>query len=302
MPAFCVMNAVSYMGRFAPSPTGPLHFGSLVAAVGSYADALSQGGRWLVRMEDVDEGRRRPGADAAILRSLERHGFEWHGEVLYQSRRKAAYGDILADLQRRGLVYPCGCTRRQIQAEGRPGPEGVIYAGTCRNGLPPGRTARALRLKVPDCEFCFDDLVYGHLCQNLARAVGDFVVRRADGFTAYQLAVVADDAWQGITRVVRGADLLMSTPRQIYIQTLLGAPQPEYLHLPLVVDAQGRKLSKRDGDQPLDDHRPLVGLLAAWRFLDQPEPPEPLATPAEFWAWAARHWSPARIRPRGRPA
>ncbi len=288
-------GAPRYRGRFAPSPTGPLHFGSLVAAVGSYADALARRGEWLVRMEDVDEGRRVPGAADAILRTLEAFGFRWHGEVLCQSRRKARYAEVMAWLLEQGLAYPCGCTRREVAALGRPGAEGPVYPGTCRDGLPPGRAARAVRLRVPDETLCFEDRAAGRFCQNLAREVGDFVIRRADGYFAYQLAVVVDDLDQGIDQVVRGADLLASTPRQIHLQRLLGAPQPEYLHLPLVRDAAGRKLSKGDRDRPVDPARPVEGLLAAWRFLGQPAPEERPADPEAFWRWAAGRWDPALI-------
>ncbi len=280
----------TYRGRFAPSPTGPLHFGSLVAAVGSYADALAHGGDWLVRMEDVDEGRKAAGAADAILRTLERHGFQWRGEVLFQSRRKARYQEVLEILLRQGHAYPCGCTRKEVQQTGLQGPEGPIYPGTCRNGLPAGRRARAFRLRVPELEICFHDRIQGRFCQQLQAEVGDFVIRRADGFFAYQLAVVVDDFDQGITDVVRGADLLGSTPRQRYLQKLLGAPFLRYAHLPLVLDAGGRKLSKRDRAHPVDDDDPVSGLLAAWRFLGQPEPPEHPARPLEFWSWAASHW------------
>jgi len=284
-----------YRGRFAPSPTGPLHFGSLVAAVGSYADALAHGGEWLLRIEDVDEGRRRPEAETAILRTLAAHGFRWPEPVARQSRRTSRYREILESLLARRLAYPCACTRREVAHLGRPGVEGPIYPGTCRLGLPPGRTARAVRLRVPDAEICFEDRRLGRCCQHLGREVGDFVIRRADGYFAYQLAVVVDDMDQGVTHVVRGADLLNSTARQIHLQRLLDAPTPAYLHLPLVLDDRGRKLSKRDATHPVDDARPLEGLLAAWRFLGQhpldPKPP----TVAAFWRQAARRWNPALI-------
>ncbi len=274
-----------YRGRFAPSPTGPLHFGSLVAAVGSHADALAAGGEWLLRMEDVDESRRRPGAADAILHTLEAHGFQWQGEVLHQSRRKARYQEVLEELLARGEAYPCGCTRREVERHGRPGAEGTVYPGTCRDGLPPGRRPRAIRLRVPDEEICFRDRLHGMLCQRLGREVGDFIVRRADGYFAYQLAVVVDDLDQGINQVVRGADLLLSTPRQIHLQRLLSAPRPDYLHLPLVRDRHGRKLSKQDQAHPVNDADPVSGLLAAWRFLGQQPPEEPPADPETFWSW-----------------
>ncbi len=286
-----------YRGRFAPSPTGPLHFGSLVAAVGSYADALAAGGEWLVRMEDVDEDRCRPGAADAILRTLEAHGFQWQGEVLYQSRRKERYREVLEELLAQGAAYPCGCTRREVERHGHPGVEGIVYPGTCREGLPSGRKPRAIRLRVPDEELCFHDRLHGTLCQQLKQEVGDFVIRRADGFFAYQLAVVVDDLDQGVNQVVRGADLLLSTPRQIHLQRLLAAPRPTYLHLPLVRDDKGRKLSKRDQAHPVNDTDPVSGLLAAWRFLGQPLPEEPPATAETFWRWARSHWDPARINP-----
>ena len=304
MPAFSFMEKPSkteYRGRFAPSPTGPLHFGSLVAAIGSHADALANGGEWLVRMEDVDETRRVEGASDAILRTLEAHGFQWSGEVLQQSRRKSRYREVLQWLLEEGHAYPCGCTRREVEASGHPGIEGVVYAGTCRGGLPPGREGRAIRLVVPDKEICFEDRLHGIQCQQLARDVGDFVIRRADGYTAYQLAVVVDDADQGIDQVVRGADLLHSTPRQIHLQQLLGFSTPTYLHLPLVLDAQGRKLSKRDQAHPVSDSDPIGGLLAAWRFLSQAEPETPPADVEEFWEWARSAWDPARIRPFSAP-
>lgn len=304
MPAFSFMTCPAspvYRGRFAPSPTGPLHFGSLVAATGSYADALARGGEWLVRMEDVDETRRVEGAADSILRTLDAHGFRWSGEVLFQSRRKARYGEIIEQLLNDGRAYPCGCTRREVEASGRPGIEGMVYAGTCRDSLPRGREARAIRLRVPEEEICFEDRIHGIHCQQLARDLGDFIIRRADGFTAYQLAVVVDDADQGVTRVVRGADLLHSTPRQIYLQRLLGFPAPAYMHLPLVLDPTGRKLSKRDQAHPVTDDDPLSGLVAAWRFLRQVLPGEPFANVEEFWQWAAAHWDARRIRPASAP-
>lgn len=213
-------SSAGYRGRFAPSPTGPLHFGSLVAAVGSYLDARAHGGEWLLRIEDVDGPRTVPGAADAILRTLEGFGFEWDGEVLVQSRRLDLYHSALVRLQLDGLVYPCACSRSEIAAathqlsvDG-----GLLYPGLCRNGLPEGRAARAWRLRVPDREFRFVDRVQGERRQNLEREVGDFVLLRADGQYAYQLAVVFDDAAQGVNSVVRGVDLLDSTARQMWLQ------------------------------------------------------------------------------------
>ncbi|MDX9952048.1 MAG: tRNA glutamyl-Q(34) synthetase GluQRS, partial [Methylophilaceae bacterium] len=234
-----------YRGRFAPSPTGPLHFGSLVAALASYLEARQQQGEWLLRMEDLDTPRNMPGAADAILRSLEAFGFEWDGPVVYQSERHDLYAAALARLQEDGLVYPCGCTRKEIADSAIHGIEGAIYPGTCRSGLPPGKTARAWRIRAENRTIGFDDAIQGHVAQNLARDIGDFVLKRADGFYAYQLAVVVDDADQGITHVVRGADLLDSTPRQIYLQQVLGLPAMHYAHIPVVLNAQGEKLSKQ---------------------------------------------------------
>jgi glutamyl-Q tRNA(Asp) synthetase len=249
-PAAKPLPQAQYTGRFAPSPTGPLHAGSLVAAMASYLDARAHHGRWLLRIEDVDEGRTAAGAADAIVALLAQLGMHWDGEVVWQSARKALYQ---AACERLGAhVYPCGCNRREI-ADSRlgTGPDGAaIYPGTCRHGLPPGRVMRSLRVRVPDAagladEIAFEDRVAGHVVQHLAGDSGDFVLKRADGFWAYQLAVVVDDAQQGVTDVVRGADLLDSTPRQIYLQHLLGVPTPRYLHVPVVRNANGEKLSKQ---------------------------------------------------------
>ena len=209
-------HSTAYRGRFAPSPTGPLHFGSLVAALGSFLDARRHGGEWLVRMEDLDRQREVPGAADHILRTLDAFGFAWDGPVLRQSDRTAAYAEALDQLRRAGLLFACACSRAEIARRGRPGPEGRIYPGTCRAGLPTGHHARALRIRIDGAAVGFQDRFQGHIRQDLEQEVGDFVVRRADGVHAYQLAVVVDDAHQRITQVVRGADLVLSTPRQIY--------------------------------------------------------------------------------------
>jgi glutamyl-Q tRNA(Asp) synthetase len=260
----------SYIGRFAPSPTGPLHRGSLAAALASYLDAKAHHGKWLLRIEDVDEVRTVPGAAEAILRCLAGFGMQWDGEVVWQSRRSALYQ---ASFERLGShAYPCGCTRREI-ADSRIGiasDGAAIYPGTCRAGLTPGKTARAFRLRVPDdasTHITFDDRWFGPVTQNLAAEVGDFVLKRADGYWAYQLAVVVDDADQKITHVVRGADLLGSTPRQIYLQHLLGLPTPRYLHVPVVTNANGEKLSKQTGALALDPLQPINELMAAAEFI-----------------------------------
>jgi len=264
-------RAVKPTGRFAPSPTGPLHLGSLVAAAGSWLFARRAGGRWLVRMEDLDTPRVVPGSADEILRALERYGLTWDGDVVYQSRRIALYDDALAALRATNLVYDCACSRADLQrAASAPVGREPVYPGTCRFGLPPGRAARAVRFRVPKTSIAFDDMVLGNIEEDVFEITGDFVIRRADGVYAYQLAVVVDDAEQGITQVVRGADLLTSTARQIALQRALGLPTPSYAHLPLVVKADGSKLGKRDGALPLPslDERKVAGTLAfALRFL-----------------------------------
>jgi glutamyl-Q tRNA(Asp) synthetase len=280
-----------YRGRFAPSPTGQLHFGSLVAALGSYLDARSHRGTWLLRMEDLDRTREVKGAADDILRTLDRFGFEWDGPVHYQHRRNEAYAEALAWLLQEGLAYPCSCSRKEVSAAAPIGEEGPIYPGTCRTRHLPERQNHSIRLLTQDEEIAFRDRIQGLARQNTGRQIGDFVIRRADGFHAYQLAVVVDDAWQGITRVVRGADLLMSTPRQRYLQRLLGLAQPDYAHLPLAVDTEGRKLSKQHGDAPVDPHQPLAALMQALAFLRQPLPPEMPVSLDDFWNWAVENWS-----------
>lgn len=280
-------------GRFAPSPTGPLHFGSLVAALGSYLEARSRGGRWLLRIEDVDRPRCRQEYADDIMRTLARFGFAWDGEVIYQSRRGARYHEVLEMLKREGAVYPCGCTRAELAAA----PVGIdgapVYPGTCRAGLPPSKSARAWRLRVEGA-IDFVDLVQGAQHQDLAREVGDFVLLRADGLYAYQLAVVVDDADQGVDHIVRGADLIHSTARQIFLQRLLGIPTPQYAHLPVAVDASGAKLSKQTKAAPVSAHDPVTALVAAARFLGM-EPPSCRLAIAEFWAWAMENWSLGKV-------
>jgi glutamyl-Q tRNA(Asp) synthetase len=287
-------------GRFAPSPTGPLHFGSLIAAVGSFADARAAGGEWLVRIEDIDRAREVSGAADSILRTLECFGLLWDGPVWYQSRRTEVYAEALARLRGAGLSYGCACSRREIASRGRMGAEGPIYPGTCRRGPPPGRTPRSERLRVVDAPVVVDDRVRGPFTQNLSVEVGDFVLRRADGVHAYQLAVVVDDAEQRIDSVVRGADLLQSTPRQVFLQGLLALPRPSYAHLPVALDADGRKLSKSLASAPVDPADPVPALLQAWSFLGQPPLEEAPGYVEEFWQLAIARWSIERV-PR-RPA
>lgn len=289
------LHTTRYTGRFAPSPTGPLHFGSLVAAVGSYLDARANDGRWLLRIEDVDAPRTVEGSADSILRTLERFGFEWDGEIVWQSQRLDAYAEALETLRRAGQVYPCACTRREIadSALGRDGSR--VYPGTCRTGLPEGRSARAWRVRA-EGRVRFEDAVQGWREEDLATEVGDFVVLRADGQFAYQLAVVVDDAEAGITHVVRGADLLDSTARQHHLQTLLGYPTPSYAHLPVVVNAANEKLSKQTLAAAID----MADVGATWRaalvFLGHHPPAALNGAPAlEIRRWAIAHWSLARV-------
>jgi len=285
-----------YRGRFAPSPTGPLHFGSLVAAVGSFLEARTRGGEWLVRMEDLDPPRIVPGAADEILRTLEACGMEWDGPVALQSTRNDAYHAALHRLRQAGRVYPCACSRREIADSAIAGAEGPVYPGTCRTGVAESRTARAQRLDTGGAAVEFDDALQGRIACRLDHEYGDFVVYRADGIYAYQLAVVVDDAEQGITDVVRGADLLGSTPRQIYLQQLLGLPRVRYGHLPVAVNERGEKLSKQTFAAPVDAARPLPALVAAISFLGQ-RPPRELAraTIRELWTWAEKNWQLDRV-------
>jgi glutamyl-Q tRNA(Asp) synthetase len=288
-----------YRGRFAPSPTGPLHFGSLVAAVGSFLEARTRNGEWHLRMEDVDAPRCSEAAATAILRALEVCGFAWDGEVVWQRRRTEAYAAALEQLKATARVFPCACTRREL-ADSTIAPDGAaIYPGTCRHGLPDGRTARSWRIAVGDAQVSFEDSIQGRVVSDLGGEVGDFVLLRADGLFAYQLAVVVDDAAAGITHVVRGADLLASTSRQIFLQQCLGLHTPAYAHLPVAVNAAGEKLSKQTLATPLDISRPGPELFAALDFLGQCPPPALSGAAApELWSWAKANWQLARV-PRG---
>ena len=285
-----------YVGRFAPSPTGPLHFGSLVAALGSWLDARAAHGRWLVRIEDLDQAREQSGAARQILSVLEACGLDWDGEVVVQSRRSELYRAALGRLSGRGATYPCGCTRSEM-ADSAPAVDGArVYPGTCRSGLAVGRGARTLRVRTAAEPVVFEDRLFGRRAQSVEREVGDFVLWRADGVFAYQLAVVVDDAAQGVTDVVRGADLIDSTARQVHLQRLLGLPQPGYLHLPVAVNAAGEKLSKQSGAQPIDPARAGPEIARALAFLGHAPPAEiALARPRELLEWGMRNWTPARL-------
>ena len=279
-----MQTPAGYRGRFAPSPTGPLHFGSLVAAVGSYLDARHHRGEWLLRVEDIDTPREVPGATDDILRTLELLGMTWDGPVTYQSRRTRLYDEALAQMRQQGHLYDCGCTRKDIA-------NSTTYPGTCRKGLPAGRSPRSMRVIVGNAAIRLQDRLQPDLHQQLKVDIGDFIVRRADKLFAYQLAVVVDDAEQQINHVVRGADLLESTPRQIYLQQLLGLPTPAYLHLPVASDASNAKLSKQSFARRISVDDTHSAVLDALRFLHQPLPDTPQdASREELWQWAADHW------------
>jgi len=287
------MPSPPYRGRFAPSPTGPLHFGSLVAAVGSYLDAKHHRGKWLVRIEDLDTPRTVKGATDEILGTLEAYGLLWDEDIICQSQRTAAYEAAFHRLKEAGAVYSCACSRKEIADSALQRGDELVYPGTCRNGIAQGKSARAWRVRVSDTHITFSDRMQGIVSQDLATEAGDFVVLRADGLFSYQLAVVVDDAAQGITDVVRGADLLYSTPRQIYLQRLLGLPTPAYMHLPVVVNSQGEKLSKQTLAQPVGNNNPASTLFDALVFLRQQPPAElRLGTIEEILGWAIANWQP----------
>ncbi|MFM0095893.1 tRNA glutamyl-Q(34) synthetase GluQRS [Paraburkholderia nemoris] len=287
---------MTYRGRFAPSPTGPLHFGSLVSALASWLDARAHGGAWLVRVEDIDGPRTVPGAAEEILSTLEHFGMHADEPPVWQSDRIARYQEALEQLKAAGLIYPCGCTRKEIadsllHVHARN--TTLAYPGTCRSGLH-GKPARAWRLRVPDGDaavITFEDRWQGKQTQNLATEVGDFVLRRADDQWAYQLAVVVDDADADITHIVRGADLTDSTARQIYLQRCLGVPTPEYLHVPVVTNDQGEKLSKQNGATALDNDKPLEALSAAARHLGLELDGTRQTTLEGFYAAATAAWA-----------
>jgi len=289
----CTQKSSQVVGRFAPSPSGPLHFGSLVAALGSYCLARHVGGSWLLRIEDLDIPRVVPGAADEILRALEDCGLEWDGPVLYQSRRTDRYQAALERLQQSGLIFACGCSRKEVLASApHVSEEGPIYAGVCRAGLAQGRRPRSMRIRVPQEQVCFVDGVFGAREQRLESVVGDFVLRRADGLFAYQLAVVVDDAESGVNQVVRGADLLTSTPRQIFLQSCLGYSPPDYIHLPLALAQDGEKISKRHGAVAIATGQGRApDLWRALRFLGQSVPDELQNAPAaEVVAWGVKHF------------
>jgi len=279
----------NYIGRFAPSPTGPLHFGSLLAAVASYLQARVQQGRWLVRIEDIDPPREPAGANQQILDALHAYGFEWDGPVSYQSASTEAHQSCVDHLLERALAYPCKCSRRTL-SDAPQGALGRIYPGTCRNGCDSDDVT--IRARTDDEPVCFVDNLQGLVSQQLESESGDFVIKRRDGLIAYHLAVVVDDHLQNISEVVRGIDLIDSTPRHIHLQRLLGFSTPKYLHIPVATNAAGQKLSKLTGATgiPLENPRPqLVAALAALR--QAPTPKLEHAPLHEIWSWAEAHWT-----------
>jgi glutamyl-Q tRNA(Asp) synthetase len=279
---------MSVIGRFAPSPTGPLHFGSVVAAVASHLQAKSQNGQWLVRIDDIDPPREQSGASTSILKTLEFLGLHWDGEVMFQRHRQDAYQEALELLSEQKLIYRCVCSRKQLR--------GNAYPGTCRLKGHASEQQHALRIITNQTPVNFNDGIQGHIQQNLETDVGDFIVRRADDLIAYHIAVVVDDAWQGVTEIVRGADLLDVTLRQIYLQRLLNVPTPAYAHIPAAVDADGKKLSKQHHARNVDDTQPASTLFAALEFLGQ-QPDKGLLQEnvEEIIQWGVKHWSMEKI-------
>lgn len=283
-----------YKGRFAPSPTGPLHFGSLLAAAASYAQAKAHNGAWLVRIEDIDPPREQPGSDQLILQSLEAYGFEWDGTVTYQSAFAERHEAVVAKLVDAGMAYPCSCSRRELADVPR-GPLGAIYPGTCRGGCVSKDVA--IRLRTTDDPISFVDVLQGEQQQRLESESGDFIIKRRDGLIAYHLAVVVDDFDQGITEVVRGIDLLDSTPRHIWLQRCLNMTVPGYMHIPIALNQDGQKLSKLSGASAVDAANAGPTLVSALQVMGQ-DPPDDLISesPAEIWRWLIPNWRPEAMR------
>lgn len=286
-----------YIGRFAPSPTGPLHFGSLIAAVASYCEAKTHHGKWLLRMEDLDKPREAKGAANTILQQLETFGFEWDDTVLYQSQRTRYYADALETLNTRHLIYPCTCTRKEIaDSSSNIGIEGVIYPGTCLKHAIKVNVPVAWRIKTTLQTISFNDTIQGKISQKLKQDIGDFILKRADGLFAYQLAVVVDDAAQDVTHIVRGADLLDSTPRQIYLQQALNYSTPHYAHVPVACNDTGEKLSKQTLASPLDTSNTAMNLIRALNFLGQAVPSDLAHEDSKtIWNWALENWQLSKI-------
>jgi len=283
----------AYVGRFAPSPTGPLHFGSLVAAAASFLEARANHGRWLLRIEDIDPPREQRGAAQAIVEALERYGFEWDGDVYFQSASRAAHDAAVATLIERGLAYACHCSRSDL-ADALQGDLGSIYPGTCRDRQVSGESA--IRIRTNDSPIEFEDALQGAITQRLESESGDFVIRRRDGLIAYHLAVVVDDENQGVTDVVRGIDLLDSTPRQIWLQRELGFRTPRYAHIPIITNSKGEKLSKSTAAAAISEEDVPATLVATLRFL-RLSPPDKLAREhvSNIWSWALENWQLGKL-------
>ncbi|MCI0507096.1 MAG: tRNA glutamyl-Q(34) synthetase GluQRS [Gammaproteobacteria bacterium] len=283
-------QVLPYRGRFAPSPTGPLHFGSLVTAVASYLEAKTRQGHWLLRMEDLDPPREIPTAADDILRTLENHGLQWDESILFQSQRHEAYDAAIHRLRLQGLIYHCNCSRKKLLE--RQGGSGLqIYPGTCRKEKHKPSSQSAIRIITDNQEIGFEDRIQGYFGHNIGQAVGDFVLLRADGWFAYQLAVVVDDAEQGVSDIVRGSDLLDNTPRQIYLQQLLSFDHPTYAHVPVVANQKGEKLSKQTSARAVSDSAPNANLFKALDFLGQQPPAELVRYELrDIWQWACQNW------------
>lgn len=289
-------NEAPYVGRYAPSPTGPLHFGSLVAGVASYLEANANNGHWLLRMDDLDQPRVLPNAADDILRTLEAFGFEWHNNVLYQSMQTSAYMAAFELLLNKQLIYPCSCTRKEIADSAVHGIDGFVYPGICRNKRIASNHYSAMRIKTKDEKIGFNDLVQGHLSHNIFQDIGDFVLQRADGYYTYQLATVVDDNLQGVTHIVRGADLLDSTSRQIFLQHQLNYPNLIYAHIPVATNIDNKKLSKQTLAPSLDLQQKSNLLWQSLQFLGQ-NPPNSLTNEniTNIWHWAKTNWNLALI-------
>jgi glutamyl-Q tRNA(Asp) synthetase len=284
-----------YIGRFAPSPSGPLHFGSLIAATASYLCAKSVNGKWLLRIEDVDKFRIKENSISSIINTLESYGYQWDDDILYQSQRSEAYQDALDSLGK--LAYPCTCTRKFLQKQVPAGTYGYIYTGFCREQISnPDAPQFAMRLRTNNTAICFDDTLQAALSQDIEAEVGDFIIKRSDKMFSYQLAVVVDDDYQQITEVVRGSDLLDNTPRQLYLQQCLGYQQPSYLHFPTAITTDGKKLSKQNHSPEVDPLQKRLTILKTLNFLGQQAPTiDKFSTLEELWDWAIKNWDRDKI-------
>ncbi|MCK5813746.1 MAG: tRNA glutamyl-Q(34) synthetase GluQRS [Cocleimonas sp.] len=286
---------MQYIGRFAPSPSGPLHFGSLIAATASYLCAKSVQGQWLLRIEDVDKFRIKKNSIKRILQTLESYGYQWNGDILYQSQRTEAYQQALDSLAE--LAYPCTCTRKFLQRQVSIGAYGYIYPGFCREQISNIDSPQfAMRLRTNNKPLCFEDSLQESLCQDIETEVGDFIIKRSDAMFSYQLAVVVDDAYQQISDVVRGSDLLDNTPRQLYLQQCLGYQQPTYLHFPTAITEDGKKLSKQNHSPEVDDAQKRQTILRTLNFLGQQAPAiDHFSSLEDVWDWAIKNWNRDKI-------